>query len=60
MRPGKIGVAFDELFGAVAGETYGELAIFVLAIHMNNCAHSVGWMAHPLPDERIAAAPGSC
>src|SRR5689334_590081 len=56
--PGEIGVAFNEFFRAVAGETYGELAILVFAVHMDNRDDSVGWMTHPLADERIAAALG--
>ena len=56
MRPRKIGVAFHELFRAVIGETHGELAVVVIAIHMDDGAHAVGWMLHPLADERIAAA----
>ena len=65
MRPRKIGVAFDELFRAVIGETHGELAVVVFAIHVDDGAHAVGWMVHALADERIAAAfdtggDGSC
>ena len=56
LRPRKIGVALDQLFRTVIGETHGELAVVVLTIHVDDGANSIGWMAHALPDERVAAA----
>src|SRR5438445_11638210 len=56
LRPGKIGVALHELFRAVIGETHGEPAVIVLAIHVDDRAHSISWMADALAGERISAA----
>src|SRR2546427_4170818 len=60
LRPGKIGVALHELFRAVIGETHGEPAVIVLAIHLDDRAHSISWMADALADERIAAVLRPC
>src|SRR6266704_2257564 len=56
LRPGKIGVALHQLFRSITGETHGEPAVIVLAIHLDDRAHSISWMADTLADERIAAA----
>ena len=40
----------------MVGETHGELAVIVIAVHVDDGAEAVGWMADALADEGIGVA----